>query len=101
MAQAAVPMVKPLRFPIMVTQTPLMPAVVNAHTQQCYPGGVNNVPNGQVDVEAAKARKRLEDLQWTVDHNPAVGHPNTRLGVRLRTQYAVHKARLEACMSKV
>ena len=101
MVQAVILTMKPLVFPIAVTQTQLSVAAVNTYTQQCYPDGVNNMPNGQVDVEAAKVHKCLEGLQWTVDHNPAAGHPNTPLGVRLRIKYMAYKARLEACMSKV
>ena len=92
MAQANVTVPVP-RFPIVVQTNNLVPvtqAAYNTQAQQFYPLGVLNVTQAQADEESLKAGKRINDLQWYIDHTPEAGDPNSMIGKKLRAQYAVH-----------
>ena len=99
MAQAFVTL-PVLNFPVHVQNViPVPQADYVEQATRLYPFGVFNVPADQVDQEFLKATDRIRGLQWTIDHRPEAGSPNSTIGRRLRAQYAVLWDQADHCLT--
>ena len=103
MAQAPVTILD-LNFPVHVHANNIIPvpqAACNTHAHNFYPNGVFNVTRAQAGGELLKAGQRIRDLQWTINHTPEAGSPNSRIGQRLWAQHAVLWDRANYCLGLI